>query len=74
MPDPYWRDEALCREVDLTIFFPQKGENSRPAESICARCEVRAECLAEALRARIKWGIWGGTTERERRKLGGEAA
>lgn len=71
-PDPYWRDEALCREVDLELFFPRKGE--RPARSICARCPVQPECLDEALDARIRWGIWGGTTERDRRKLWAEAA
>lgn len=64
-----WRDDALCREVDMELFFPEKGGTTRPAKSVCAACAVRAECLAEALAGDIRYGVWGGTSERERRKL-----
>jgi hypothetical protein len=69
-----WRDRAACRDVDPERFFPaaEDGPGLRAqvaaAKAICARCPVRAECLAEAL-ARIPFGIAGGLTEHERRQL-----
>jgi WhiB family redox-sensing transcriptional regulator len=64
-----WRALALCAEVDPELFFPNKGESSRPAKRICAVCEVRAECLQDALDRGEQFGVWGGTSERERRVL-----
>lgn len=49
-------------------LFPD-GADQKRARLICASCTVRAECLAEALDNRIEWGVWGGMTERERRRL-----
>ncbi|AWH14459.1 hypothetical protein HWB60_gp060 [Mycobacterium phage TChen] len=65
-----WRDKALCAQVDVgDMFFPGKGESAKPAKRICARCEVRAECLEFALANREHYGVFGGLSERERRPL-----
>lgn len=65
---PEWRDFALCRVTDPEAFFPETGENGRPAKRVCSRCEVRDACLAEALAQDERFGIWGGLTAAERRK------
>lgn len=62
-----WRARANCRGVDPDLFFPERGSSQREAKAVCAGCEVRAECLAEGLHETV--GIWGGTSERERRVL-----
>jgi WhiB family redox-sensing transcriptional regulator len=64
-----WRELALCREVDPELFFPEKGEPGTDAKKVCARCEVRTDCLAEALHRREPYGIWGGLSTRERLTL-----
>lgn len=64
-----WRDRALCRETDPEAFFPEKGAPPRDAKRICMGCEVRAECLEFALATGQPYGVWGGASERERRKL-----
>jgi len=66
---PRWMRDALCAEVDPELFYPESGESNRDAKRICAGCEVRAECLGYALAHREGHGVWGGTTERERRRL-----
>jgi WhiB family transcriptional regulator, redox-sensing transcriptional regulator len=71
--DLSWREDALCAETDLEIFFPEKGESTREGKSVCAECLVRAECLDYALETRQRFGIWGGCSERERRELLGLA-
>lgn len=67
--DLSWQDLALCAETDPEIFFVGKGESPRPAKRVCGACEVRAECLAYALRHDERFGVWGGLSERERRRL-----
>ncbi len=62
-------DDALCAQTDPEAFFPEQGGSTRDAKAICASCEVSAECLAYALRNDERFGIWGGFSERERRKL-----
>ncbi|WP_406083080.1 WhiB family transcriptional regulator [Micromonospora zamorensis] len=69
-----WRDDALCQQVDPEIFYPDKGESTAPAKSICSRCDVRTECLKAALDRREQFGVWGGLSERERRQLGQKSA
>lgn len=64
-----WMDDALCAEVDAELFFPEKGCSVRDPKSICRRCEVQDECLDYALREGLDHGVWGGTSERERRLL-----
>ncbi len=64
-----WQDRALCAQTDPEAFFPEKGGSTREAKRVCASCEVRAECLEYALAHDERFGIWGGLSERERRKL-----
>lgn len=64
-----WQDRALCAETDPEIFFPEKGGSVRDPKRVCARCEVRAECLEYAMDTGQPYGVWGGLTERERRRL-----
>jgi WhiB family redox-sensing transcriptional regulator len=68
-PDPRWRDGALCTQTDPEVFFPDRGQSNATAKSICRRCEVNADCLEHALATDQRHGIWGGTSERERRRL-----
>ncbi|MGQ0481988.1 MAG: WhiB family transcriptional regulator [Pseudonocardia sp.] len=68
--DQRWRDLALCRETDPDVFFPDKGYSPRDARRVCAGCEVRSECLADALARRdVRFGVLGGLTPGERRRL-----
>lgn len=67
--DLVWQGKARCLEVDPEIFFPERGGSSKSARAVCNQCEVRLECLRYALKNREQFGIWGGTSERERRKL-----
>lgn len=64
-----WQEQALCAQVDPDAFFPDKGGSTREAKRICSGCEVRAECLEFALSNDERFGIWGGLSERERRRL-----
>jgi len=64
-----WQDRALCAETDPEAFFPEKGGSTREAKRICSGCEVRSQCLEYALAHDERFGIWGGLSERERRKL-----
>ena len=64
-----WQENALCAQTDPEAFFPEKGGSTREAKRICVRCEVRAECLDYALAHDERFGIWGGLSERERRRL-----
>lgn len=67
--EPEWQERALCAQTDPEAFFPEKGGSTREAKRICLGCEVRAECLEYALAHDERFGIWGGLSERERRKL-----
>jgi WhiB family redox-sensing transcriptional regulator len=64
-----WQTDALCAQTDPEAFFPEKGGSTRDAKKICTTCEVKAECLEYALQNDERFGIWGGLSERERRKL-----
>ena len=64
-----WQSDALCAQTDPEAFFPEKGGSTRDAKRICASCEVKAQCLEYALQNDERFGIWGGLSERERRKL-----
>ncbi len=64
-----WRAWASCVGVDPELFFPERGETTRHAKAVCSRCLVCQECLEYALANAEKFGVWGGTSERERRKL-----
>ena len=63
------QDRALCAQTDPEAFFPEKGGSTREAKKVCRSCEVRAECLEYALEHDERFGIWGGLSERERRRI-----
>jgi WhiB family transcriptional regulator, redox-sensing transcriptional regulator len=66
----FWREEALCRQIDVgDVFFPSPGESTRAAKQICLDCPVRAQCLSYALKRNEPFGVWGGLSERERRRV-----
>ena len=67
--DQPWADDALCAQTDPDTFFPDKGGSTREAKKVCAQCFVQAECLDWALTTNERFGIWGGLSERERRKV-----
>ena len=60
---------ALCAEIDPELWFPEKGQPNRPAKQVCASCPVRTACLQYALEHSERFGVWGGLSERERRRL-----
>ena len=64
-----WQVDALCAQTDPEAFFPEKGGSTRDAKKVCAACTVKQECLDYALGNDERFGIWGGLSERERRKL-----
>ena len=64
-----WQTDALCAQTDPEAFFPEKGGSTREAKRICLGCEVRDACLDYALANDERFGIWGGLSERERRRL-----
>jgi WhiB family transcriptional regulator, redox-sensing transcriptional regulator len=67
--DDQWQERALCAQTDPEAFFPEKGGSTREAKRICLGCEVRDACLEYALAHDERFGIWGGLSERERRRL-----
>lgn len=67
--DPLWQENALCAQTDPEAFFPEKGGSTREAKRICLGCEVKDACLEYALAKDERFGIWGGLSERERRRL-----
>lgn len=64
-----WRQRAACRGVDPDVFYPISDEDADEAKSICGVCPVREACLEYALANRERDGVWGGATERERRRM-----
>ena len=64
-----WQEQALCAQTDPEAFFPEKGGSTREAKKVCLSCEVRVDCLEYALEQDERFGIWGGLSERERRRL-----
>ena len=67
--DLEWMTQAKCRDLDPATFFPSDGVGVHVAQRICAECAARPVCLDYALTHRIDHGVWGGTSERERRRL-----
>ena len=66
-----WQANARCTDVsvDPEIFFPERGGSSKAARAVCKDCKVQSQCLDYALNNKEQFGIWGGTSERERRRL-----
>jgi len=64
-----WQNRANCMGVDPDLFFPERGASTREAKAVCHGCVVREDCLDYAIDNAEKFGIWGGLSERERRRL-----
>jgi WhiB family redox-sensing transcriptional regulator len=64
-----WYIDALCAQTDPEFFFPEKGASTREAKLICDACAVKDDCLDFAIIHDERYGIWGGLSERERRKM-----
>ncbi|HBX08383.1 MULTISPECIES: WhiB family transcriptional regulator [Candidatus Neomicrothrix] len=64
-----WQLEANCLGVDPDLFFPERGASTKEAKAVCKGCVVREDCLEFALQNGEKFGIWGGLSERERRRI-----
>ncbi|HEY9410657.1 MAG TPA: WhiB family transcriptional regulator [Jiangellaceae bacterium] len=70
MPDREpWMLDAICAQTDPDAFYPEQGVNVIEAVRVCRSCPVRVECLQYALDNNERWGIWGGVTERTRRRM-----
>lgn len=67
--DVEWMAEAACRVKPPEFFFPADGSGVEEAIKVCGGCAVKSECLEYALKNRIDHGVWGGTSERERRRI-----
>ncbi len=67
--NPTWRKKAACQGLDPSIFYPVSEEDAEEAKAICATCSVRTACLEYALANRERDGVWGGATEKERRRI-----
>jgi WhiB family redox-sensing transcriptional regulator len=67
--DLEWQDAANCKGANADLFFPERGASTRTAKGICRECSVRADCLEFAITTGEKFGIWGGMSERERRRV-----
>ena len=64
-----WQERANCLGVDPDLFFPERGASTKEAKQVCQGCVVREDCLEYALANGEKFGIWGGLSERERRRI-----
>lgn len=64
-----WSAYGSCASVDPDLFFPEPGADTSAARAICRDCPVRRMCLDHALETNQKFGIWGGMTENQRRRL-----
>lgn len=64
-----WMPRAACRGVNPELFFPDRGASTDDARAVCSACPVRSECLEYSLTMKIRHGVWGGCSERERRRM-----
>lgn len=64
-----WMVDANCRGIDTELFFPARGESIAEARAVCRACDVQAECLAYSIETGEHHGVWGGLSERERKRL-----
>ena len=68
-PRPEWTNQAACRGMGPAVWFPGRGEQTAHLKDICSGCPVAADCLQYALDNDIKHGIFGGMSERQRRRI-----
>lgn len=66
---PPWMADALCAETDPDAFFPEQGASVAAAKAVCARCLLQAKCLDYALANGERFGVWGGTSEKDRQAM-----
>jgi WhiB family redox-sensing transcriptional regulator len=64
-----WAVFSACRTADPSMFFGATRADERAALVVCSTCAVKEECLEFALGTRERFGVWGGTTERERKRM-----
>lgn len=64
-----WWDQGACRGLDSSIFYPDDEVEAQSAKAVCSGCAVQRACLDHALTFREKSGVWGGATERDRRRI-----
>jgi WhiB family redox-sensing transcriptional regulator len=64
-----WMELGNCQGLDPDLFFPARGASTAEAKAVCGQCVVQEQCLEYALTHRERFGIWGGLSERERRRL-----
>ena len=64
-----WRDKANCKGIDTRLFYPEQGASTFEAKAVCWGCVVREECLAFAIETGERFGIWGATSERQRKRM-----
>lgn len=69
MTDRGWMQDSHCLGLDPDLFFPERGASTKEAKAVCRGCPVREDCLEYALANTEKFGIWGGMSERERRRI-----
>jgi WhiB family transcriptional regulator, redox-sensing transcriptional regulator len=69
LPPDMWQDKAACYGIDPDVFFPTSEEEASPALTFCSGCRIRETCLAWALKNGERYGVWGGLTEQQRRRL-----
>jgi WhiB family redox-sensing transcriptional regulator len=67
--DNEWMAQGKCRDMDPAVFFPNDGIGVQIAQKACSECPVKVPCLEYALANRVDHGVWGGTSERERRRI-----
>jgi WhiB family transcriptional regulator, redox-sensing transcriptional regulator len=66
---PDWFDDGLCAQTDPEVFFPEKGGSTKDAKKVCLACPIQPECREYALTHEERFGVWGGLSEKERRRL-----
>ena len=64
-----WRELGACRGLDPGMFYPDDDDDAEVQRRCAQQCDVRIACLEHALASREKQGVWGGATERERRRI-----
>jgi WhiB family redox-sensing transcriptional regulator len=69
MYEGLWRERAACRGVDVELFYSDRRSDIDRALALCARCDVREACWQQAMADQEAFGVWGGTEERQRRRL-----
>ena len=69
LPMGPWVVDAACKGMPTNLFYPERGEPTKPALEVCKPCPVKAECLQYSIDNSERWGVWGGMTERQRRRI-----